>query len=94
MALANKVYAIRSVHKQPAERTVALTKTMAMRYKRAGDLPLPTTKQLLLTRFHDTMMRGDTAVPVVTAVTAAPFPHHPLVTPITQQEDMMGGPQV
>ena len=37
------------------------------------------------------MMRGDAAVPVATAATA-PLPHHPLVTPITQQ-DMMGGPQ-
>ena len=62
-------------------------------YKRAGDLPLPTTKQLLLTRFHFTMMRGDAAVTVATAVTA-PLPQHPMVTPITQQEDMMQGPQV
>ena len=66
---------------------------MAMWYNRAGDLPLPTTKQLLLTRFHDTMMHGNAAAPVATAVTAPP-PQHPLVAPITQQEDMMGGPQV
>ena len=82
MALANKVYAIRSLNKQPAEWTVAQTKTMAMWYKQSGNLPLPTTKQLLLTRFHDTMMRGDAAAPVATAVTA-PLPQHPLVAPIT-----------
>ena len=44
MALANKVYAIRSLNKQPAEWTVAQTKPMATWYKQAGDLPLPTTK--------------------------------------------------
>jgi len=55
MALANKGYAIRSLHKQSAVWTVAQTKTMATRYKREGNLPLPTTKQLLLTRFNDTM---------------------------------------
>ena len=66
---------------------------MATWYKRAGNLPLPTTKQLLLTRFHDTMMHEDAAAPVATVVTA-PLPQHPLVAPITQQEDMMGGSQV
>ena len=91
MALANEVYAIRLLNKQSAEWTVSQRKTMAMWYKRAVNLPLPTTKQLLLTRFHDTMMRGDAAAPVATAATV-PLPHHPLVTPITQQ-DMMGGPQ-
>ena len=40
MALANKVYAIRSLNKQSAEWTVAQTKTMATRYKQAGNLPL------------------------------------------------------
>ena len=44
MALANKVYAIRSLNKQSAEWTVAQTKTMATWYKRAGNLPFPTTK--------------------------------------------------
>ena len=64
---------------------------MATWYKRAGNLPLPTTKQLLLTRFHDTMMRGDAAVPVAMAVTL-PIPHqHPLFAPITQQEGMIMG---
>ena len=62
---------------------------MATWYKRAGNLPLPTTKQLHFTRFHDTMMCGDAAAPVATAVTA-PLPLHPLVAPITEQ-DMMGG---
>ena len=80
MALASKVYAIRTLNKQPAEWTVAQTKTNATWYKQADDFPLPTTKQLLLTRYHDTIMRGDTAVPVATAT--APFPH-PSVTPIT-----------
>jgi hypothetical protein len=96
MALANKVHAIRSLDKQSAEWTVvvAQTKTMAMWYKRAGDLPLPMTKQLLLTRFHDTMMRGNAAVPVATAAMAPLPPQHPLDAPITQKEDMMGGPQV
>ena len=92
MALAKKVYSMRSLNKQPAEWTVAQTKTMATWYRRAGDLTLPTTKQLLLTRFHDTMMRGDAAVSLATAV-MAPLSQHPLVAPITQQ-DMMGGPQV
>ena len=87
-----RLYAIRSLNKQSAEWTVAQTKTMATWYKRAGNLPLPTTKQLLLTRFHDTMMRGDAAVSIATAV-MAPLSQHPLVAPITQQ-DMMGGPQV
>jgi hypothetical protein len=50
---------------------------MATWYKQAGDLPSPTTKQLLLTRYHDTMMHGNTAVPVATAM--APLPH-PSVT--------------
>ena len=46
MALANKkAYAIsRSLNKQSAEWTVAQTKTMATWYKRAGNLPFPTTK--------------------------------------------------
>ena len=92
MALAKKVYSIRSLNKQPAEWTVAQAKTMATRYKRAGNLPLPTTKQLLITRFHDTMMRGDAVVSIATAV-MAPLSQHPLVAPITQQ-DMMGGQQV
>jgi hypothetical protein len=29
-----------------------------MWYKQAGDLPLPTTKQLLRNKYHDTMMRA------------------------------------
>ena len=78
MALANKVYAIRSLNTHPAEWTVAQTKTTAIWYKQASDLPLPTTKQLLLTRFHDTMMPGkDAAVPVATAVMAPLPPQHP-----------------
>ena len=49
-ALANKVDAIRTLNKQSTEWTVAQTKPMARTcYKRAGNLPLPTTKQLLLT---------------------------------------------
>ena len=72
-ALANKVDAIRTLNKQSTEWTVAQTKTMATCYKRAGNLPFPTTKQLLLTRYHDTMMCGDAAVPVATAM--APLPH-------------------
>jgi len=42
----------------------------------------------MTSRFHVTMMRGDAAAPVATAVTAS-LPQHPLVAPITQQEDMM-----
>ena len=62
-ALANKVDAIRTLNKQSTECwTVAQTKTMATCYKRAGNLPFPTTKQLLLTRYHDTMMCCDAAV--------------------------------
>ena len=93
--LANKVYAIRSLNKQPANWTVLAQskRRMATWYKRAGDLPLlPTMKQQLLTRYHDTMMRGDAAaLPIATVM--APLPQHPLVAPITQQ-DMMGEPQV
>jgi hypothetical protein len=38
------------INKQPAKWTMAQTKTMAMCwYKRAGNLPLPTTKQLQIT---------------------------------------------
>ena len=49
-ALANKVDAIRTLNKQSTEWTVAQTKPMARTcYKRAGNLPLTTTKQLLLT---------------------------------------------
>ena len=84
MALENKVYEIRTLSKQePTEWTVvAQTKTMATwGYKRAGDLPLTTTKQLLLTRYHNTMISSDTVVPVATAI-LAPLPH-PSVTPIT-----------
>ena len=77
MAIANKVYAIRMLNKQPAKCTVAQTKTISTCYKRAGDLPLPTAKQLLITRYHDTMMHGDTAKPVATV--RAPLPQHPLV---------------
>jgi hypothetical protein len=40
------------------------------------------------------MMRGKAAVPVATAVMVPLPPQHPLDAPITQQEDMMGGPQV
>ena len=80
MALANKVYAIRSLNKQPAELRVAQTRTMTTGYKQAGNLTLPTTKQLLLTRYRDTMMRGYTAVPVATAMVPLP---HPSVAPIT-----------
>ena len=72
-ALANKVDAIRTLNKQSTEWTVAQTKTMATCYKRAGNLPFPTTKQLLLTRYHDTMICGDAAIPVETAM--APLPH-------------------
>ena len=65
---------------------------MATRYKQAGNLPLPTMKQLLLNRVHDTtMMLDDAAVPVATAVTVS-LPLHPLVAPITEQ-DMRGGSQ-
>ena len=63
---------------------------MTIWFKQAGGLPLPTTKQLLLTRYHDTMMCGNAAVPVATVM--APLPH-PLVAPIIQQ-DLMGGPPV
>jgi hypothetical protein len=60
-ALANKVDAISTLNKQSAEwTTVAQTKTIATCYKQgAGNLPLPTTKQLLLTRYHDIIMCGD-----------------------------------
>ena len=52
-ALANKVYVIRTtLNKEPAAWIVAQTITMVMWYKQAGDLPLPTTKQLLLTRYY------------------------------------------
>jgi hypothetical protein len=44
-ALANKVYAIRMLHKQSAEWTVAQTKTIATWCKQAGNLPLSTTKR-------------------------------------------------
>ena len=74
-ALANKVDAIRTINKKSTECwTVAQTKTMATCYKRAGNLPFPTTKQLLLTRYNDTMMFGDAAVPLV-ATAMAPLPH-------------------
>ena len=80
-ALANEVYAIRTLNKQSAEQwTVAQKKTMALWYKRVCDLPLTTTQQLLLSRYHDTMMHGNAAVPVATVT--APLPHL-LVTPIT-----------
>ena len=72
-------HTFRTLNKQPAEWTVVQTKTMATWYKQADDLPLPTTKQLLLTGYHDTMMRGDTAVPVATVMVPLP---HPLVIPI------------
>ena len=80
------------LNKKPAKWTVAQTKTIAIWYKQAGIRPLPTTKQLLLTRsYHDTtMMCGDAEVPVATATVPLP---HPSVAPITRQ-DMMGGPPV
>ena len=78
--LANKVYAIRTLKKEPAEWIVAQTKTMATWYKQACNLPLPTMKQLLLNRYYDTMMHGNAAVPVATVMVPL---RHPLVAPIT-----------
>ena len=90
-ALANKFYAIRTLNKQPVEWTVAQMKTMAMWYKQADHIPLPTTmKQLLLTKYHGHMMHGNAAVSVATVMPPLP---HPSVTLISQQ-DMMGGPPV
>ena len=64
----NKVQAIRALNKQAHEWTVAQTKTMVSWHKRIGDAPLSATKQSLLTRYADTMGRGDATVPVVGAI--------------------------
>ena len=82
MPIAYKVYAIRILNKQPAKCTVAQTKTISTCYKRAGDLPLPTAKQLLINRYHDTKMHGDTTAKPVATV-RAPLPQHPLVSLVT-----------
>jgi hypothetical protein len=77
-ALANEVYAIRTLNKQSAEWTVTQTKTMALWYKQAGDLPLTTTKQLLLSRYHETMMHGNAARSTscnCDSTTSSPFGH-------------------
>ena len=97
-ALANKFYAIRTLNKQPVEWTVAQTKTMATWwYKRAGNIPLPTTKQLLLTRFHDTM--HDVWRRCSISCNCCNGCCHFLITlwlaaPTITKQDMMGGPQV
>ena len=75
----------------PLEWTVAQMKTMAMRYKQADNIPLPTTmKQLLLTRYHGHMIHVNAAVLVATVM---PPLTHPSVALISRQ-DMMGGPPV
>ena len=74
-ALVNKIYAIRTLNKQLVEWTVAQKKKCNV-----VQASKPTTKQLLLTRYHDTMMCSNAAVPVATAMVPLP---HPLVAPIT-----------
>ena len=43
-------------------------------------LSLPTMKQLLLTRYHDTMMRGHASIPVATVMVPLPDPSVPPIT--------------
>ena len=76
-ALASNVYAIRMLINQPEEWTVAQTKTMTKWWycKQVGNLPFPTTKQFLLTRYHEIMIHDNSAVMVATvmAPTSSPF---------------------
>jgi hypothetical protein len=66
--LRDKIQAIRALNKEPHNWTVAQTKTMATWYKRIGDPPLPNTKLLLLTRYNETVGRGDPQAPAAGAL--------------------------
>ena len=66
--LKRKVTAIRDLNKNNGEEmTVAQLKTMVTWYKTPGDLPLPTTRALLLERLQATVGRGDPNEPELPA---------------------------
>ena len=63
----NKVQAIRVLNKQ-AHEWMVMQKTMVTWHKQISDAPLPATNQSLLTRYADTIGRGDAPVPVFGAI--------------------------
>ena len=68
-------------NKTKEQMSVPELKLMVRWYKRSGDLPVPQTRQALITRFDDTNHRGDQqppfplhAPPIAVVVVTAPPP--------------------
>jgi hypothetical protein len=70
-ALRSKVSAIRELNKTHEQLNVSQLKVMVMWFKCNGDLPTPTTRQLLLVRLQTTCNRGDPQEPPLPTPSAA-----------------------
>lgn len=64
-SLKSKVDAIKALNKSPAHMSVSELKLMVTWYKKAGDIPFPTTKRALLEQFNITNKRDDPTEPAV-----------------------------
>ena len=79
--LRGKVLTLKEQNKTKEQMSVPELKLMVRWYKRSGDLPVPQTRQALITRFDDTNHRGDQqppfplhAPPIAVVVVTAPPP--------------------
>jgi hypothetical protein len=57
--LRGKVLTLKEQNKTKEQMSVPELKLMVRWYKQSGDLPVPQTRQALITRFDDTNHRGD-----------------------------------
>ena len=76
--LCNKVMAIKQLGQPHEQLNVVQLKTMVMWYKNPSDLPIPSTRQLLLERLHQTCHRPEPeepAIPLLVAPHAEPMHH-------------------
>ena len=79
--LRGKVLTLKEQNKTKEQMSVPELKLMVRWYKQSGDLPVPQTRQALITRFDDTNHRGDQqppfplhAPPIAVVVVTAPPP--------------------
>ena len=80
----NKVLTIRALNKAHEQLNVAQLRTMVQWFKAVDDLPIPTTRQLLLLRLKDTCTRNEPQPPFPPAV--MPTPVGPTQAPTPQPQ--------
>ena len=65
---------IKALNKSPAEMSVSKLEVMVMCYKKASNLPAPTTKAALIERLHATIGRDDRFAPEIQTLHRVPQP--------------------